>query len=112
MHPNETLIANFYNAFQRTEAAVMAACYHADVVFHDNAFGALQGEQVRAMWHMLCRSAKDLQLTFSNVQADDRGGRTHWEARYTFSRTGRKVHNRIEAQFGFRDGLIIRLYRK
>ena len=35
-------------------------------------------------------------------------GRAHWEARYLFSATGRKVHNVIEAAFEFRDGLIVR----
>ena len=35
-------------------------------------------------------------------------GRAHWDARYTFSATGRKVLNRIDASFEFRDGLIVR----
>jgi hypothetical protein len=30
----------------------------------------------------------------------------HWEARYTFTRTGRSVLNRIEATFTLEDGLI------
>ena len=30
-----------------------------------------------------------------------------WEARYTFSRSGRPVHNIITGQFGFKDGLIL-----
>ncbi|MGH2565783.1 MAG: hypothetical protein ACRDE5_14800, partial [Ginsengibacter sp.] len=32
----------------------------------------------------------------------------HWEAWYTFSKTGRKVHNIIDAQFEFKDFKIIR----
>ncbi len=32
------------------------------------------------------------------------------DARYTFSKTGRKVDNRIEAMFAFRDGRIVRHY--
>lgn len=32
----------------------------------------------------------------------------HWEAWYTFSATGKKVHNVIDASFEFRDGKIIR----
>ena len=39
---------------------------------------------------------------------DRHGGRAHWDARYTFSGTGRKVLNRIDARFEFRDGLIVR----
>jgi hypothetical protein len=41
------------------------------------------------------------------VQADDDSGRAHWEAHYRFSATKRLVHNRIDASFRFRDGLII-----
>lgn len=32
----------------------------------------------------------------------------HWEARYDFTATGRKVHNIIDATFEFADGKIIR----
>jgi len=42
------------------------------------------------------------------VQADEAQGRAHWEVRYTFSATGRKVHNLIEAEFQFKDGKIVR----
>lgn len=59
------------------------------------------------MWHMLCEGGKDLAVTFSDVEADEATGRAHWEARYTFSTTGRKVHNIIDAWFRFKDGLII-----
>ena len=38
----------------------------------------------------------------------ERTGSAHWEARYTYSATGRSVHNRIDATFEFRDGLITR----
>ena len=40
--------------------------------------------------------------------ADEDGGRAKWTARYTFTRTGRPVVNRVEAMFAFRDGLIVR----
>jgi hypothetical protein len=59
------------------------------------------------MWHMLSESATDLQATHRDVQADDATGRAHWEARYTFSSTGRKVHNVIEAEFRFESGHIV-----
>ena len=41
------------------------------------------------------------------IAADDRRGRAHWEPRYRFSATGRPVHNVIDAEFEFRDGLIV-----
>ena len=106
MHPNEALIHRFYRAFAARDAEGMAACYAPDVVFEDPAFGELHGDEARGMWRMLCARAKDLQLEHSDVVADDVRGHAHWEARYTFSQTGRKVHNRIDANFEFRDGLI------
>lgn len=100
------LLDNFYSAFQRRDHASMAACYHAKATFADPVF-ALRGQEIAAMWHMLCEGGKDLQVTFSGIEASDTAGRAHWEARYTFSSTGRKVHNVIDAQFHFRDGLIV-----
>ncbi|HKP75133.1 MAG TPA: nuclear transport factor 2 family protein [Longimicrobiaceae bacterium] len=108
MHPNEALIARLYTCFQARDAAGMKACYHPDAVFSDPVFGRLEGEQVTAMWAMLCERAADLRIDVSDVTADDASGQAHWDARYTFSQTGRKVLNRIDAEFGFRDGLIAR----
>jgi hypothetical protein len=57
---------------------------------------------------MLCARAKDLDIDFSAVAARGTSGSAHWEARYTFSKTGRAVHNVIEASFTFVDEKIIR----
>ncbi len=108
MHPNAELITRFYSAFQRKDAAAMAACYHAEVRFSDPVFPDLRGAAAGAMWAMLCARGKDLAVEFRDVQADDARGRAHWDARYTFSATGRAVLNRIDAQFEFRDGRIAR----
>ena len=81
----------------------MAACYAPDATFRDPAFD-LAGAEVGAMWAMLCARGKDLALEWRDVRADDRAGSAHWEARYTFSVTGRPVHNVIDAAFTFRDG--------
>ena len=99
------LITRFYSAFAQRDWATMASCYHPEVHFTDPAFD-LRGPRAAQMWRMLCTQGKDLELTFSGVQADDRVGSAHWDARYTFSKTGRKVHNQIDAQVEFRDGLI------
>jgi ketosteroid isomerase-like protein len=108
MHPNEETINKFYSAFQRRDHAGMAACYHPDVEFSDMVFLNLKGTRACAMWQMLCERGKDLAITFSDVRADDRSGQAHWEADYTFSVTGRKVHNVIDARFQFQDGKIIK----
>ena len=107
MHPNEQLIHNFYAAFAKRDAAAMAACYHRDIAFSDPAFPMLRGKEVTAMWAMLCARGKDLEIIASGISADAEGGRGHWDAKYTFSQTGRHVHNKIDALFAFRDGKII-----
>jgi ketosteroid isomerase-like protein len=105
MHANAQLIDRFYAAFARRDAAAMATCYAPDATFRDPVF-QLAGPEVGAMWAMLCARGKDLALEWRDVRADDRTGSAHWEPRYTFSATGRPVHNVIDAEFGFRDGRI------
>ena len=107
MQAHTALITRFYTAFSQRDAAGMAACYHPEVRFSDPAFPQLRGAEASAMWAMLLARGKDLQLTFSDVSADAEQGRAHWNATYTFSKTGRKVLNRIDASFRFQDGLII-----
>ena len=101
---SKELIERFYRAFSARDAEAMAALYTDDVRFSDPAFGPLEGEHARNMWRMLAARAADLELTFSNVTDDS----AHWEATYTFSQTGRKVHNVIDARFQIRDGKIAR----
>jgi hypothetical protein len=60
------------------------------------------------MWMMLTERGKDLKIEYRDLRADDRAGSAHWEAWYTFTQTGRRVHNVIDAQFEFKDGLIRR----
>lgn len=108
MHPNAELIGRFYASFNARDADGMLACYHPDIQFSDEVFPDLRGSRAGAMWQMLCERAKDLKVTATDIVADDVAGRAHWEAWYTFSATGRQVHNRIEARFEFRDGRIIR----
>jgi ketosteroid isomerase-like protein len=106
-HPNAALIERFYEAFQRRDADAMAACYAPDAAFSDPVFGELRGDEIGEMWRMLVTRAQDFSLAFSDVTADDRIGRAHWVASYTFSQTGRAVVNRIDARFVFRGGLIV-----
>ena len=105
---NAALIERFYSAFARRDPAAMLACYQADVAFQDPVFGALTGQEVRAMWRMLAARATDLTIEFASVAATEQTGSAHWDARYTYSVTGRPVHNLIDATFEFRDGLIAR----
>lgn len=101
------LIETFYTAFARRDAETMIGCYHEQVRFTDPVFVDLDAREAAGMWRMLCRRAKDFSLEFSDVQASGETGSAHWEARYVFSATGRKVHNVIDAEFRFADGKIL-----
>ena len=86
----------------------MQLCYHDAVIFSDPVFRNLKGPEAKAMWHMLILAGKDLTLTFQNITAYGASGSCDWDAHYSFSRTGRKVHNIIHARFEFKDGKIIK----
>lgn len=107
MNPNTKIIEKFYQSFAQKDYQGMAMCYHPDIHFTDPVFD-LKGEEASAMWEMLCKKAKDFELTFKNVKAEGNTGSAHWEATYLFSASGRKVHNVIEAKFEFKEGKIIR----
>lgn len=106
LHSNAKLIETFYNCFKQRDHAGMLACYAPDIEFSDPVF-TLQGKRAKSMWHMFCERGEDLTITVSGIEADETQGQAHWEARYTFSATGRQVHNVIDAQFRFHEGLII-----
>ena len=108
INPMKSLIETFYTAFQKKDAATMISCYHDNIIFQDPAFGELNGEDAKAMWRMLCQNATDLRIEFSDISASLKKGSAHWEAWYSFSKTGRKVHNIVEAEFEFKDSKIIK----
>jgi ketosteroid isomerase-like protein len=108
VHPNEELISRFYSGFASGDHETMAASYADDASFSDPVFPSLSADEVRAMWRMFTTSGNDIDVTFSDVKADDLAGSARWEAVYRFPKTGRKVHNKIRASFTFRDGKIVR----
>jgi len=103
---NHALIERFYSAFQKRDAETMAACYSPQATFRDPVF-TLQGARIGAMWRMLCTRGADLRIEYGNVSASDFVGGADWQAWYSFSATGRPVHNVINAGFRFADGLIV-----
>jgi ketosteroid isomerase-like protein len=102
------VITRLYTAFAARDAETMARCYAPDAHFSDPVFPDLHGPAVTAMWRMLCRRAADLRITFRDVTVSGETGSAQWEAWYTYSATGRPVHNVIDAAFTFRGGLIVR----
>ncbi len=108
MNTNEQLIHNFYTAFQQLDAKAMNACYSDDIVFYDPVFELLRADEAKAMWEMLCKNAKDFTLSFENIKdLGDNYYTCDWVASYTFSKTGRKVVNKIKAHMMIVDGIII-----
>ncbi len=108
MNPSQSLVEQFYTAFQQRDYRSMAAAYHSAATFRDEAFDLKSGKEIAAMWHMLCAGGRDLRVEYRDVRADEKRGSAHWEAYYTFSRTGRPVHNIIESTFEFQAGKVIR----
>jgi limonene-1,2-epoxide hydrolase len=104
MHSNARLIHAFYEAFREKDYKSMQNAYHPEATFHDPVFQNLSSQEVKAMWQMLVTSATDLRIESSDITADDTSGKCLWQAWYTFTATGKKVHNIIYATFEFRDG--------
>ncbi len=101
------IIEKFYNAFNKGDADGMIACYHKDLEFNDPVFGDLDYDQACAMWKMLTERSTDLEINFKNAWSENEFGGVDWDAKYTFKKTGRKVHNMIDAKFQFKDEQII-----
>ena len=103
----DELINKFYTSFQERDFNGMIGCYSNDIVFFDPVFGLLRGDEVRAMWEMLCKNARGFSLTYGNIQhLDDEYSTCDWVATYTFSKTGRRVVNKIKANMRFADGMV------
>lgn len=113
---NLETINRFYTAFAKLDAATMATCYADNVQFQDAVFTLNGKKDTVAMWTMLCgatlgnpASKAVWHLDYSDVKADASGGQAHWDANYLFSKTGRMVLNKIDAQFTFNEaGLIVK----
>lgn len=106
MSRNTEVVRSLYEALQRRDGAAMGSCYAPDARFEDPVF-TLSGWEVPAMWRMLCERATDLRIAFRDIRTDGDSGSAHMEARYTFTATGRPVHNIIDATMTFAGGKIL-----
>jgi len=107
MNANEGVITRFYSAFQKRDYQAMQNCYGDKVIFYDPVFEDLVDDEVKLMWEMLCKRVSDLSIEFDNVHADNEYGTCDWKASYTFTKTGRRVVNKIRAHMRFKDEKII-----
>lgn len=105
---HQEIIDRFYKAFSKADAETMAATYADTAEFSDPVFPRLNASEVRGMWRMLCSRASDLELSYVTRKLDAGHYQVDWDARYTFSKTGRKVHNKITADLFLKDGLIVK----
>ena len=108
MNANEQLIHHFYTCFKNKDFKAMQDCYADEAIFNDAVFKNLNAKEVKAMWHMLISKGKDFRLEFKNISATEHTAKAHWDAYYTFSATGRKVINRIDASFEIENGKIVK----
>jgi ketosteroid isomerase-like protein len=106
MSEEQTVVHRFYDAFAQRDGEAMAACYAPDASFSDPVFPKLEGVEVGSMWRMLCEAGKDLKVEASDIVVDGARGTARWDAWYTFSATGRKVHNIVHAEMELKDDLI------
>lgn len=106
----ETVVKNFYESFKLLDAEGMVEHYHDEIIFEDAAFGKLSGDRAKNMWRMLCASqkGKNFSVECTKIDKTNEGVSAHWEARYLFGNSCRKVHNFIRADFIFEGDKIIR----
>lgn len=103
-HANAELLQRLFTGLMLHDHEKMATCYHEQATFTDIAFDLRGSKAIHTMWHMI--SETDLRATFRVTQANDQSGTVKLVDDYTFSSTGRPVHNVIESHFRFKDGLI------
>jgi len=106
MQSNQALLEKFYKALQSRDADTIAECYRPEAEFTDEVFRNLKGPEVTSMWRMLFGRSGDFAMEYRDIKAGPESGSGHWDATYTFSSSGRKVLNRIDSAFQFKDGLI------
>ncbi|NNC91826.1 MAG: nuclear transport factor 2 family protein [Acidimicrobiia bacterium] len=100
------LITRLYDGLQRLDGDAMAACYTADALFEDPAFGVLTGNQVGGMWRMLTSRSNGIEIDLSDIHIAGDTGSAFWVARYAFGPRQRPVVNEISARYRFADDLI------
>lgn len=108
MNSNEQLIHHFYTSFKNKNAKAMQDLYAENTSFNDPIFTNLNAEEVKSMWEMLLKNGKDMRLEFKDIKGDQNGATAVWDAWYTFSATGKKVHNHINASFLIENGKIVK----
>jgi SnoaL-like domain len=104
-------ITRFYDAFAKLDAATMQSLYAPTARFDDEAFSLKGPAQIGGMWRMLCEGVRGKGMAHWKLQTHNLTDHSvDWEADYLFSATGRKVNNKIHAEFDFDNKGLIALH--
>lgn len=106
MSAHYNIVYSYFDAFKQLDWKTMQNCYTEEAIFLDAVMGGLYGEEIKAMWQMLLSRNKGIAITVKNMEFDgeeviNSAGiagyycKVHWDAVYTFTPTGKKVHNKI-----------------
>ena len=102
-----SLATKFYDAFVKGDANKMSSLYAPNATFSDAVFVGLTGIEAGAMWQMLCARSKDLKISYEILDCTEETAKIRWQAYYTFTKTGRFVHNTVDATIGAASGKIV-----
>lgn len=109
MTPSEKTIHQLYTSIADGTISEIEDCYAPNVKFHDPIFGTLKGPEVPKMWKMLIKKSKgNLVIKYTIIKSGSHKGSAQWTATYTFGKNKRLIENKIQSEFHFKDGLIIK----
>lgn len=104
---SKEVVSAFYEAMKVRNYQTMASLYAINAVFSDPVFPSLSGFEAGKMWEMLLKSGKDMEVEYEILDHGKDKARVRWMARYTFSKTGRKVRNEVISTFEILEGKIL-----
>lgn len=71
MSNNKGIVEIFFKAFSEADYRQMSDCYADDIIYSDPVFGLMQGDDVRKMWQMICKGARNLSVQYSGIEELD-----------------------------------------
>lgn len=103
---SKEVVTKFYDAFLKKDYKTMQSLYAINAVFSDEIFKGLSGFEAGKMWQMLLTSGSEMSVEYKILDTSKKGAKVKWIADYTFSKTGRKVHNEVISTFEIEEGKI------
>lgn len=92
-----TVIHELFDALNNRDYKRMWKCYEPEAGFYDPAYEDLNYEEIKAMWHQICKRQTDLEAIITKVkQIDDDIITYRWRAEYTHAQYGSEMVNKIK----------------